>query len=285
MTSEHVSSSLAGQSYLVIEGEKSSLREEFKALWDYRELLFFLVSRTVRVKYKQTAIGVLWIVLQPLINMLILTLVFGYFVRIPINQNIPYTAFYFTTLVFWRYFASAIGAGGTSLIANTPLITKVYFPRMIIPLSSVLTPLVDFLLSFLFLVLFLPLVGITPTWRIIVVPLLIGQAFLTALAVSLWLSALNVRYRDVNYIIPFMVQIWMYLTPVIYPITLVPEQWRLIYSLNPMVGVVEGARWALLGMDTFQPTAMAVSLSVVLVLMAGGILYFNRTERYFADVI
>jgi lipopolysaccharide transport system permease protein len=268
----------------VIEGQKNPLSSEFREIWAYRELLYFLTWQAVKIRYKQTVVGVSWIALQPLLNVAILSIVFGAFVQVPVG-DIAYPAFYLTTLVLWNYFASALGRGATSLVSNANLITKVYFPRMIIPFSAVIVPLVDFVVTFLLLLAVLALYGIVPTWRIIFVPVFLGVAMLVALTISLWFSALNVRYRDVNHLMPLIIQIWMYLTPVIYPIGLVPAKWRTLYSLNPMVSVIEGGRWAFLGTDAPPREAFMVSIVFIFALLMGGILYFNRTERTFADVI
>lgn len=269
---------------VVIQPSRGLFHLELRAVWQYRELMYFLVWRDVKVRYKQTAIGAGWAILQPLMTMLIFTVVFGNFAKIP-SDGFPYPVFAFTALLPWTYFAQALGRSGTSLVGNANLITKVYFPRLIIPLSSAVAPAVDFILSFVVLLGLMFWFGIAPTWGVLALPLFLLLALMTALAVGLWLSPLNVRYRDVGYTIPFLTQIWMYASPVVYPVSLVPKQWRLLYSLNPMAGVIEGFRWALLGKQGPDILVMAVSAGVVVTLLFGGIIYFNQMGRTFADVV
>jgi lipopolysaccharide transport system permease protein len=255
-----------------------------RGLWEYRELLYFLIWREVKIRYKQTVIGLAWVILQPLITILIFTIVFSHFARIP-SDGIPYPVFAYTGLLPWSYFASAVGRAGNSLLGDAQLLEKVYFPRPIIPLSSVVSPLVDFLFGFIVLLGMAALYGYAPTLGVLALPLFIFLAALTALAVGLWLAPLNVRYRDVAHIIPFLIQVWMYASPVIYPVSAVPEKWKLVYSLNPMVGVIEGFRWALLGQSAPDYPAMTVGAVVVLALLFTGMVYFRRMERTFADVV
>ena len=269
---------------VVIEPRRGLFDLDLEAVWEYRELLYFLAWRHVKVRYKQTAIGAAWVILQPLLTMMVFTVVFSYLAKIP-SDGLPYPIFAYTALLPWTYFSQALTRGGGSLVGSANLISKVYFPRLLIPLASVLTPLVDFGLSFVILLGLMVWYGIAPTWGVLALPLLLLVALLTALAVSLFLSALNVKYRDVGHIIPFLTQFWMYASPVIYPVSLIPERWRLLYSLNPMVGVIEGFRWALLGKESPDFMAMAVSAAVVLALLLGGVVYFKRMERTFADVI
>jgi len=254
------------------------------AIWQYRELLYFLVWRDVKVRYKQTAIGIGWTILQPLMTMVLFTIVFGNFAQIP-SDGMPYPVFAYAALLPWTCFAAAVGRSGTSLVGNANLISKVYFPRLMIPLAAAVAPMVDFLFSF---VIFLGLMGwfsIAPTWGMLALPLFLILAVMTAIAMGLWLAPLNVKYRDVGHTIPFLIQFWMYASPVAYPVSLVPEQWRLIYSLNPMVGAIEGFRWALLGHASPDFTVMAVSAVMVVALLVGGMLYFQRMEQTFADVV
>ena len=260
----------------------SSLR--LKDLWEYRELIYFFVWRDVKVRYKQTAIGTAWVILQPLVTMLIFTLIFGILVRVP-SEGLPYSVFLYTALVPWSYFSEAISRGGGSVVASTNLISKVYFPRLVIPIASIITPVIDFVLSFFILLGLVTWFNIKPTWAIVTLPLFFLFTVLTALAVSLWFSALNVRYRDVGYTIPFVIQVWMFASPIIYPMNIIPSRWRLLYSINPLVGVVEGFRWALLGKESPNFWTMGISVAGVLLLLTGGILYFRRMERTFADVI
>ena len=254
------------------------------AVWEYRELLYFLVWRDVKVRYKQTFIGASWAIFQPAMTMAIFTVVFGNFAKIP-SDGLPYAVFAYTALLPWTYFSTALSRSGTGLVSNANLITKVYFPRLIIPLASVIAPAVDFLFAFLLLLGLMAWFGIVPTWGILVLPLFFLLAMITALAIGLWLAPLNARYRDVGHTIPFLTQFWMFASPVVYPVSLIPESWRLLYSLNPMVGVIEGFRWALLGKGDTDFSPMLVSVAVVLVLLVGGVVFFKRMERTLADVI
>ena len=253
-------------------------------LWEYRELVYFLIWRDIKVRYKQTAIGVAWVILQPLLTMLIFTLIFGILVRVP-SEGLPYSVFVYTALVPWSYFSEAVSRGGSSLVANTNLISKVYFPRLVIPISSVVTPVIDFALSFFILLGLIAWFNIKPTWAIVTLPIFLLLTMVTALAISLWFSALNVKYRDVSYTIPFLIQVWMFASPIVYPISILPARWRSIYSINPLVGVVEGFRWALLGKESPNFWAMGISAASLILLLAGGAMYFKRMERSFADVI
>lgn len=269
---------------VVIEPKRGLFHLDLGAIWQYRELLYFLVLRDAKVRYKQTVIGAGWAILQPLLTMVVLSVVFGKFAKIP-SDGLPYPIFVYTALLPWNYFSQAISRSGASLVSDAHLVSKVYFPRLIMPLTSVVRPAVDFFWSFLVLLGLMVWFGIAPTWGLLAVPLFLLLALMTALAVGLWLSPLNVKYRDVGHIIPFLTQFWMYASPVVYPVSLVPEKWRLLYSLNPMAGVIEGFRWALLGKGSPDFGVMAVSAAVVLVLLLGGIVYFKRMERTFADVI
>jgi lipopolysaccharide transport system permease protein len=252
-------------------------------LWQYRDLLYTLVWRDIKVRYKQTAIGAAWAVLQPFLTMVVFTIFFGNLGKLP-SDGIPYPLFTFVALLPWQLFSRAINDSGNSLVANQQLITKVYFPRLVIPLASLLSGLVDFAISFLILLGLMLYYGVVPTAAALTLPLFILLALVTALAVGLWLSALNVQYHDVRYTLPFLTQFWMFLTPVAYSSSLVPEKWRLLYSLNPMTGVIEGFRWALLGKQGVGPLLL-VSTLMVLALLIGGLLYFRRMEDNFADVI
>ena len=269
---------------VVIEPRNGLFDLELGALWEYRELMYFLVWRDVKVRYKQTVVGGGWVILQPLLTMMIFTVIFSYLAKIP-SDGVPYPIFAYTALLPWTYFNQALSRGGGGLVGSANLISKVYFPRLIIPLASVATPLVDFGLSFVILLGLTIWYGITPTWGVLALPLFLLLAVMTGLAVSLFLSALNVKYRDVGYVIPFLTQFWMYASPVIYPVSLVPEKWRLLYSLNPMVGVIEGFRWAMLGKAPPDFGVMAASVIVVIALLFTGIVYFKHMERTFADII
>jgi lipopolysaccharide transport system permease protein len=253
-------------------------------LWRYRELLYFLTLRDVKLRYKQTALGVAWAVLQPLLTMAVFTVFFGHLGKLP-SDGRPYALFVLVGLLPWQLFAYALTQSSTSLVAEQRLIAKVYFPRLIVPVASVLSGLVDFLVAFVLVLIGMAVFGVAPGWGALAVPAFAGFAVLTALAVGLWLSALNVQYRDVRYTIPFLTQFWMFLTPIAYPASLVPPAYRPLYGLNPMAGVVEGFRWALLGTDAPDWGLVGVSVGVVAVLLTGGVLYFRRMERTFADVV
>jgi len=269
---------------VVIQPRRHLLALDLKAIWEYRELLYFLVWRDLKVHYRQTVIGAGWVILQPLMTMVIFTIIFSRFAQIP-SDGLPYPVFVYSALLPWNLFANSLNRGTGSVVGNAQLVSKIYFPRLILPFSGVLSPVVDFAVSFVILIGMMIWFGIVPTWGVLTLPLLILLAVLTALAVGLWLSALNVRYRDIGHTIPFLIQIWMFASPVAYPISLVPEKWRLLYSLNPMAGVIEGFRWALLGNQSPDFGVIAVSTVAVLLLMLPGIVYFRYTERTFADVI
>ena len=254
-----------------------------RELWDYRELLYFLTLRDIKVRYKQTALGAAWAVIQPFFMMLVFSLFFGRLAKVP-SDGIPYPVFTFCALLPWQLFAHALTESSNSLVANERLITKVYFPRLIVPIAAVLGGLVDFAVAFVILLAMMAYYGIVPTVAIVTLPAFILLAVMTALAVGLWLSALNVKYRDVRYTITFLIQFWLFATPVAYPSSIVPEKWRALYGLNPMAGVVEGFRWALLGKQ--PPGALlAVSVGVVIAILLGGLYYFRRMEQEFADVV
>lgn len=269
---------------VVVQSRQRLLQLDLGELWRYRELLYFMAWRDIIVRYKQTAIGASWAVIQPLINMIIFTLIFGILAKIP-SDGVPYPVFAYAGLLPWTFFSQVLTRGGNSVVGSSNLITKIYFPRLLLPLAATAAPAVDFLLSFLMLLALMAWFHVAPTWGLLALPLFMGLAFMTAMAMTLWLSSLNVRYRDVSYIIPFLSQVWMYASPVVYPVSVVPQKWRLLYSLNPMAGVIEGFRWALLGKGSPDFTMIAISSSVVLALLLGGIVYFKRMEQTFADVI
>lgn len=275
---------LSRKSCIVIKPSRGLLQLDLGELWRYRELLFFLVWKDVLIRYKQTAIGVCWAVLQPLITMAIFAVIFGRMANIP-SDGKPYPLFAFAALLPWSYFSQALTRSGTSLVGNSNLITKVYFPRLLIPLAASISPVVDLFFSFILLLLLMVWYGVSPTWNLLVLPLFVALSLMTSLAVGLWMSALNVKYRDVGHAIPFLVQVWMYGSPVAYAASMVPEKWRLLYSLNPMVGVIEGFRWAILGSVKPDLQVLAVSSIVMLVLMTGGFIYFKQMEQTFADII
>jgi lipopolysaccharide transport system permease protein len=268
----------------VVEPRTSAFHVDLAGLWQHRELLYFLVWREVKVRYKQTAIGAAWAVGQPLLTMTIFTVIFGMFARIP-SDGVPYPLFAYAALIPWTYFSEAITRSGGSLVTDANLLRKVYFPRLVIPIASVVTPIVDFGASLLLLFGLMAWYGVAPGWTIAALPVFLLLALLTALAAGLWLSALNVRYRDVRYTIPFLTQVWMYASPVVYPVSLVPENWRLVYGLNPMAGVIEGFRWALLGSASPDFRVMAASAVVVVVCLTGGVVFFKRMEGTFADIV
>jgi lipopolysaccharide transport system permease protein len=257
---------------------------DLRGLYEYRELLYFLAWRDVKVRYKQASIGVGWVVLQPLLTMVVFTVIFGRFAKIP-SDGLPYPIFAFAALLPWNYFAQAIAQSSTSVVRNSGLVTKVYFPRLVLPLAATIAPLVDFAVAFVVLLGMMVWYGVVPGWGLLALPLFMLLVILTSLAACLFLSPLNVRYRDIEHAIPFLVQIWMYASPVVYSVRIVPEKWRTLYSLNPMVGVIEGFRWAMLGQGSPDFVVMAVSAMVVTILLFGGLVFFRRMERTFADVI
>jgi lipopolysaccharide transport system permease protein len=269
---------------VVIEARRNLWDLNLKEIWQYRELLYFLVWRDLKVRYRQTAIGAAWAILQPLLTMMIFTVVFSYFAKIP-SDGVPYPIFAYAALLPWTYFAQAIGRCSSSVIGDAGLITKVYFPRLIIPLASVIPPFFDFCWSLLFLLGMMVWYGIAPTWGLLAAPAFLLLALLTALGVGLWLSALNVRYRDVGHVVPFLIQIWMFASPIVYPVSLVPEKWRLLYSLNPMAGVIEGFRWGILGKASPDLMVLGISSFMVLAVLACGIVFFRWMEKTFADDI
>jgi lipopolysaccharide transport system permease protein len=255
-----------------------------RELWRYRELLFFLVLRDIKLRYKQTVLGIAWAVIQPLFTMVVFTIFFGTLGKIP-SDGRPYALFSLVALIPWQLFAYALTQSSNSLVSEQRLITKVYFPRLLVPIASVLSGLVDFAVAFVLVLIGMALFGVTPTWAVLAVPFFVLLAVLTALAVGIGLSALNAQFRDVRYTIPFLTQFWMFLSPVAYPASLVPAPYRVLYGLNPMAGVIEGFRWALLGTDAPEWALMGVSAGMVVVLLVGGMLYFRRMEKTFADVV
>ncbi len=271
-------------STVIIEPKTRIFELDLHCLWQHRELLYFLVWRDLKVRYKQTIIGIAWAVVQPLISIVIFTVIFGKLARIP-SDGLPYSIFVYSALLPWNYFASALQRCVASVVGDAPLITKVYFPRLILPIAGTLSGLADFVVSFALVLILLGFYGIGISWSIIVLPLFLLLALATALAVGLWLSALNVRYRDVGYTIPFLVQIWMYASPILYPVSIVPQKYRFVYGLNPLAGVIEGFRWALFGKQSPDVFLMAISVFVVLLLLAGGLLFFRKMEKTFADVV
>src|ERR1044071_4091037 len=255
-----------------------------RELWEYRELLYFLTWRDIKVRYKQTILGAIWAVIQPLFMMVVFSLFFGRLAGVP-SDGVPYPVFTFCALLPWQLYAHSLAESSNSLVGNQNLITKVYFPRLVVPISAVLGGLIDFAIAFVMLLIMMLLYATVPGWQIVAVPGLVLLAVLTALAVGLWLSALNVQYRDVRHTINFVVQVWLFATPVAYPSSIVPAKWRALYALNPMVGVVDGFRWALLGKPESPGLPLLVSLIVVCMLLVGGLYYFRRLEQQFADIV
>jgi len=269
---------------LIIEKRSGPLDIDWSALWEYRELGYILIWRDVTVRYKQTAIGVAWVILQPLITMLIFTAIFSMLAKVP-SDGVWYPVFSLTALLPWTYFSQAVTRSGESVVTNAKIVSKIYFPRLWLPLAMVVSPLIDFALSMILLFGLLLYAGIPLSWKVVTLPAFILLAMLTALGLSLFTSAMNVKYRDVGHAIPFVIQIWMYLSPIVYPVSLVPEHWRWLYGLNPMAGVIEGFRWALLGRTAPDPVVMAESMVVLLLVVITGLVYFRKMERQFADII
>ena len=270
---------------LVIEAGRSE-SQYWRDLWKYRELFYFLAWRDILVRYKQTVIGLAWALIRPFLTMVVFTIVFGNLAKLPTPIGVPYPILVFAAMLPWQFFSGAMSECSNSLIANSNLISKVYFPRLIVPTSAVIVSFVDFMISGMILLGLMAWYNFMPDWRILTLPLFILIAFAAAIGVGLWLAALNVEYRDFRYIVPFIVQFGLYISPVGFSSNVVPEQWRLIYSLNPMVSVIDGFRWAILrGSATIYLPGFALSLGLVLLLFVSGIWYFRRMERTFADVI
>ncbi len=269
---------------LRIEPSRGWVSLKLKELWEYRELAYFLVWRDIKVRYKQTALGATWAVIQPFFTMVVFSLFFGRLAKVP-SDGIPYPIFAFAALVPWNFFSQGLSQSSDSLVGSQNLIKKVYFPRLAIPIASVLSGVVDFCISFSVLLLMMVYYRRMPSAHILWLPLFLLLALITALGVGLWLSALNVQYRDVKYTVGFLVQFWMFATPIAYPSSLLHEPWRTIYGINPMAGVVEGFRWALLNTKTSPEPMIAVSAVAAVLLLVGGAFYFRRMEKTFADVV
>jgi len=254
-------------------------------LWVYRELVLFMIWRTLKVRYKQTLLGATWAVIQPLMTMIVFNFIFGNVAKVP-TDNIPYPIFSYTALLPWGLFTTALNQASRSLTANQNMVTKIYFPRLVLPISSVLAGLVDFAIAFVILIGLMIYYGVSPAWNVLwTLPLFLLLSIITALGVALWLSAINVQYRDVNYALPFLTQFWLFITPVAYSASIISDKWKLVYSLNPMAGVVNGFRWALLGAGTGPDTALWISVLISLVILVSGLFYFRNMERTFADMI
>ncbi len=269
---------------LVIEAGHTE-KHYWKDIWRYRELFYFLSWRDIMVRYKQTTIGILWALLRPLLTMIVFTFVFGKMAKLP-SGNTPYPIMVFAALLPWQFFSTAFSDASNSLIGNANMISKVYFPRIVIPTSAVIVSFVDFLISFIILIVLMIIYGFAPAWHILTLPLFIIIAFAAAMGSGLWVASLNVKYRDFRYIVPFIVQLGLYISPVGFNSTVIPEKWRLLYSVNPMVGVIDGFRWAILGQNSviYWP-GFGLSLLLIAILLVTGIIYFRSTERTFADII
>jgi lipopolysaccharide transport system permease protein len=270
---------------LIIEAGRTE-NQYWKDLWRYRELFYFLAWRDILVRYKQTTIGIAWAIIRPFLTMVVFTIVFGNLAKLPSEEGVPYPILVYSAMLPWQFFSSALSECSNSLIANSNMISKVYFPRLIVPTSAVIVSFVDFLISGIILIALMVWFHFLPDWRILTLPFFILIAFAAAIGGGLWLAALTVEYRDFRYIVPFIVQFGLYISPVGFKSSIVPEQWRLLYSLNPMVSVIDGFRWAILGGDSklYWP-GFTLSLCLVILLFISGIWYFRKTERTFADVI
>jgi lipopolysaccharide transport system permease protein len=255
-----------------------------REMWQYRELLYFMIWRDIKVRYKQTALGAAWAIIQPFFTMVVFSLFFGRLAGIP-SDGLPYPIFSFTALVPWTFFANGLTLSSNSLVGSANLLSKVYFPRLIVPTSTILSGVIDFLLAFVVLIGMMFAYSIMPTINVIWLPFFFLLALITALGAGLWLSALNVKFRDVKYVVPFLTQLWMFLTPIAYPSTMLPEPWRTLYGVNPMAGVIEGFRWALLGTEMTVGPMIVVSAVAALLLLFSGAFYFRRMEKTFADVV
>lgn len=269
---------------VTIKPSKGWIALKLKDLWEYRELLYFFVWRDIKIRYRQTFFGAAWAVFQPFFGMVVFSIIFGRLAKMP-SDGIPYPVFSFAALVPWTFFVNALTQSSNSLIGNVNLVTKIYVPRLIIPLGSILAGLLDFLIAFLILLGIMFYYGLVPTLHILLVPFILLLVFAAALGTGLWFAALNVEFRDVKYVIPFLSQLWMYGSPIVYPASLIPESWRLVYSLNPMAGAIEGFRWVLIGNTAFPGQMLLVSSLTALFLLISGAFYFKRMEQSFADVV
>jgi lipopolysaccharide transport system permease protein len=271
-------------SLLVIQPLKGLVSLQLSELWKYREVLYFLIWRDIRVRYKQTALGAAWAVIQPLFTMLIFSIFFGRLAKVP-SDNLPYTLFSYSALVPWMFFATGLSQASNSLVGSSNLITKVYFPRLVVPMAAVLAGLLDLAISGVTLLFMMAYYHCGATAHVMWVPALLLLALVTSVGVSFWFSALNVKYRDIRHVLPFVVQLWMFATPIAYPSSLVPEKFRVFYALNPMTGAIEGFRWALLGTNTAPGVMLVVSSTIAVLVLIGGAYFFRRMETTFADVV
>ena len=288
----HDSSVLVGQrpvdknlpKTVVIEPLHGWVPLNLRELWRYRDLLFFLAWRDITIRYKQTILGASWAIIQPFSTMVVFSIFFGFLIHVP-SDGVPYPVFSYVALLPWQYFATALSQAAESLVSNQALVSKIYFPRLIIPLASIVPALLDFAIAFTIMILLFIVYHITPTWNVVWLPVFLLLAVITALAVGLWIAALNVLYRDFRYVVPFLIQLWLFASPVTYPVSVVPEQWRGLYSLNPLVGIIEGFRWALLGTGNLSLPQVIISAIAALLVLISGAYYFRRMERIFADVV
>jgi lipopolysaccharide transport system permease protein len=269
---------------LRVEPRPTLLSLRVHELWGHRELLYFLIWRDTKVRYRQAALGALWVLLQPLISMAVLTFVFTRFAMISTN-GVPYPLFALAALLPWQYLSTAVSRSGISIVSSANMVSKIYFPRLLVPLAAVAAPLLDLAIALVLLLAMMAFYRVWPGWSVLGLPLVVLLAVAAALGASLWLSALHVRYRDVSHLIPFLVQTWIFVSPIAYPASIVPEKWRLIYGLNPVVSVVEGFRWCMLGSPPPGPLLLLPSVAVIILVLLTGIAYFHRTEDTFADVI
>ena len=269
---------------IYIKPSKGLTALNLRDLWIYRELIFFMIWRDIKVRYKQTLLGAAWAIIQPVLTMLVFNFIFGTIAKVP-TEGVPYPIFSYTALLPWGLFSAALNNASRSLTTNQNMITKIYFPRLVLPLASVLGGLVDFAIAFLILIVMMIYYKAMPTAAIWTLPFFLLLTVITALGVALWLSAINVQYRDVNYVLPFLTQFWLFLTPVAYSAKVISDKWQIVYSLNPMAGVVNGFRWALLGTNTGPNLNMAVSVCISLFVLISGVFYFRSMERTFADTI
>lgn len=267
-----------------IEPRRRLLDVDWRELWVHRELLYFFVWRDVKVRYKQTALGAAWAILQPALTMIVFTFVFGHFVNVP-SDGLPYPLFSLAGLLPWMYLSSSVSRSGSSVVSNAQLISKVYFPRVFVPVAAAVAPIIDLLIGLAFLGVMMAWYGVAPSWRLVFLPGIVAFALFAGLSVSLWLSALNVRYRDVTHLIPFFIQIWMFVSPVAYPSSVVPARWQWLFNLNPATGILDGFRWVVLGTSVASPVSLLPALTLVMALLISGLIYFHATEDTFSDVI
>ncbi len=271
---------------IYIKPSKGLAALNLRDIWIYRELIYFMIWREIKVRYKQTMLGAAWAIIQPVLTMIVFTFLFGRIAKLPTDGNIPYPIFSYTALLPWGLFVAALNQASRSLTSNQNMVSKIYFPRLVLPLASVLSGLIDFIIAFVILIGLMIYYHIAPSINVIwALPLFLVLTIITALGVALWLSAINVQYRDVNYALPFMTQFWLFVTPVAYSSNLISAKWRLVYSLNPMAGVVNGFRWALLGVGNGPDTGLWISLGIALLIMISGLFYFRNMEKTFADTI